>query len=301
MQRAESRYKSNRRLSRYAEHLVLSLVILLIAFVPTIWFSQYRRASELQMWFFDIGQGDATFIQTPQGSQILIDGGPDDTVLQKLSSVMWPWDRTIDAIIITHPDADHITGLVSVLEQYRVKMIIETGARSDTSFMDALAARMVEEDSDHRFVRAGDRFTFDDLQLLVEGPMQTYEHQKPKDANNTSVVLLATYGETSVLLTGDAEIEQESQMLSTLTDVDVLKVGHHGSKSSSSMPFLEKIKPEIATISSGVRNRYGHPHPVILSRLAQVRATVYRTDQDGDILLTSSLGEPTVQPQPLPF
>lgn len=301
MIRAQSRYKHVRRLSRHLEHLLLVLAILLIALIPSILLSQRQYGDQLQIWFFDIGQGDATFIQTPQGSQILIDGGPDDTVLQKLASVMWPWDRTLDAIVVTHPDADHITGLVRVLERYKVNMIIETGAESDTSFSEVLVLAIENEGSDHRLVKAGDLIAFDGLRLFVEGPEKTYENQKPKETNNASVVLLATYGETSVLLMADAEIEKETAMLSSLHDVDVLKVGHHGSATSSSVPFLAKVKPEVAMISSGLNNRYGHPHPVVLSRLSHIGAVVYRTDLDGDLLLTSSGGEPTVQPRPLPF
>lgn len=301
MKRAASRYQLNRRYTRYLEHVILSVVILALALVPTIYQAQFRYRDQLQMWFFDIGQGDATFIQTPDGTQILVDGGPDDTVLQKLAQVMLPWDRTIDAIVITHPDADHITGLVSVLDRYQVKTIIETGAQSDTSFDQALVAAIEREGAEHCLVSAGDRFAYGTLELNVVWPERTYLNEQPEETNATSIVLLAFYGGTSLLLTGDAEAQQEHAMLGRVQDIDVLKAGHHGSQTSSSVEFLETINPEITTISDGVDNRYGHPHPVVLKRLSDIGSVIYRTDEDGDLLLLSSGGEPTVQPAPLLF
>ncbi len=301
MQRADSRYHHTRRYSKQLKHVVLLGLILLIAFVPTFYSIHITHADELQIWFFDIGQGDATFIQTPEGKQILVDGGPDDRVLQKLGSVMWPWDRTLDAIVVTHPDADHITGLVNVLEQYEVREIIETGARGTTPVIRALDEVIEQEQAVHRIVKMGEVILFDGLTLHVVWPLQTYENEQPDDRNNTSIVLLAEYGQTSVLLTGDAEVESEVGMQSFLQDVDVLKAGHHGSSSSSTSAFLKQIQPEVTIISAGVDNRYGHPHPVVLDRLSQIGSKIFRTDLDGDILLTSSGEEPTIKPSPLPF
>ena len=301
MKRVQSKYKHTRRFSKQAEHLLLTLVVLLIVFVPTIFAAQYRHVNELQIWFFDVGQGDSTFIQTPEGKQILIDGGPDNSVLQKLASVMLPWDRAIDAIVITHPDADHITGLVSVLEHYEVGMVIETGARGTTPVIKALDQAVQDEQTNHRLVKANDVIKFENLSLLVDWPEQTYENQKPDDRNNTSIVLTVLFGDTRVLLTGDAEEESEKGMRDVLEDVDVLKVGHHGSVSSSSVSFLNEIQPEISVISVGEDNRYGHPHPVVLQRLSEIHSEIFRTDFGGDILLTSSGGKPTIVSSPLPF
>ena len=252
------------------------------------------------MWVFDIGQGDAIFIQTKEGQQILIDGGRDQKILQKLSSVMWPWDRTIDAIVATHPDADHITGLISVLDRYQVNTIYETGVRGETPMIDALVEAIGREEAAHTILRAGDRFDFGDVQFMIEWPTQEAVNSA-KDRNNTSIVLKLIYGSHSILLTGDAEKEVEAEIAKKIGDVDVLKVGHHGSVSSSTLTFLEQIKPEYALIPVGEKNSYGHPHPVVLSRLMQVAAQIFRTDLDGDILVTTDGTHLQVGPKSLPF
>ena len=254
----------------------------------------------LKVWFFDVGQGDAIFIETPNGQQILVDGGPNNSILQKLSSVMWPWDHTIDAIVVTHPDADHITGLVSVLERYQVKTVYETGVRGGTTMIQAFDRAIVEEQSQNNFVREGQSYNWDGVQVFVRWP--TEEAVKiQKDRNNTSIVLELVYGDTSILLTGDAEETIEEEIGFSVGDIDVLKVGHHGSKTSTSVQFLKAISPEVAVIPVGADNSYGHPHPIILERLKQVGASILRTDLDGDILLVSDSENYHVSPAFLPF
>jgi len=254
----------------------------------------------LKVWFFDVGQGDAIFIETPNGQQILVDGGPNNSILQKLSSVMWPWDHTIDAIVVTHPDADHITGLVSVLERYQVKTVYETGVRGGTTMIQAFDRAIVEEQSQNNFVREGQSYNWDGVQVFVRWP--TEEAVKiQKDRNNTSIVLELVYGDTSILLTGDAEETIEEEVGFSVGDIDVLKVGHHGSKTSTSVQFLKAISPEVAVIPVGADNSYGHPHPIILERLKQVGASILRTDLDGDILLVSDSENYHVSPAFLPF
>jgi len=254
----------------------------------------------LKVWFFDVGQGDAIFIETPNGQQILVDGGPNNSILQKLSSVMWPWDHTIDAIVVTHPDADHITGLVSVLERYQVKTVYETGVRGGTTMIQAFDRAIVEEQSQNNFVREGQSYNWDGVQVFVRWP--TEEAVKiQKDRNNTSIVLELVYGDTSILLTGDAEETIEEEVGFSVGDIDVLKVGHHGSKTSTSVQFLKAISPEVAVIPVGADNSYGHPHPIILERLKQVGASILRTDLDGDILFVSDSENYHVSPAFLPF
>jgi competence protein ComEC len=146
-----------------------------------------------------------------------------------------------------------------------------------------------------------DRFAFGDVILDVVAPTSTREGTVPEDPNEASVVILLTFGETTLLLTGDATADIEGEIANAVGDIDVLKVGHHGSMTSSSYAFLETTTPEIGVISVGAENTYGHPHPAILKRLAERNIRVLRTDQDGDILLISDGGEPTVEPSPLPF
>ena len=255
----------------------------------------------LRIWFFDIGQGDAIFIQTPTGEQILIDGGRDRRVLAKLGSVLPPWDRTLDAIILTHPDADHVGGLVDVLAHYEVDTIYETGITNQTDITHQWEEGVRKEGARHFFVKAGVPLTFGPVVLKTVWPLTVSPGAVPKDTNSFSIVLLLSYGETSVALTGDAEAEQERQFGKSLGDVDVLKAGHHGSINSSDAMFLSTVRAETAIISVGEHNWYGHPSPAVLDRLRKAGAIILRTDLDGDILLLSDGGEPELAPYLLPF
>jgi competence protein ComEC len=289
------------KLSRSYHHLVILLAIaLFVFFIPLSGKFMALRESGMRVWFFDVGQGDGMMIETPHGQQILIDGGPDQTILQKLPSIMWPWDRTIEAIFVSHPDADHITGLVSVLEQYKVETIYETGVRGGTSVIAELEQAITNEQTTHTLVRNGDAFEIDGVQIDILWPTQEAV-QTEKNRNNTSIVMRVRYGAISLLFTGDAEESVENDFAASAGDVDVLKAGHHGSRTSTSFDLLSITKPEIAIISAGEENRYGHPHPIILLRLKQIGAKIWRTDLDGDIFVFSDGSSLQSKPAFLPF
>lgn len=255
----------------------------------------------LTVWFLDVGQGDAIFIEMPTGEQVLVDGGRGSAVLAKLGSVMWPWDRSIDVVIPTHPDADHIGGLPGVFERYDVSNVYQSGAVADTDIDRALRAAIEAEGAQVLLVSEREAFIFGNVSLDVLSPVRPLPGEFVEDRNDESVVVLLTYGDTSVLLTGDAESGAEATFGALAGDVDVLKAGHHGSRTSSSESFLQIVTPEIAIISAGADNSYGHPHPAVLDRLNRAGAKVLRTDLDGDILLRSWGGEPEVFASPLPF
>lgn len=261
----------------------------------------FVSSGELRVWFFDVGQGDAIFIETPDRHQILVDGGPSQAVLSKLGQVMPPWDRSVDAIVLTHPHLDHVAGLVSALDRYDVAAIYDGGALARTGAMDAFGEDSIAEGAAIDRLVAGDRFVYGDVTIDVLAPIKAVDGTYPKDPNEASVVLLLTYRDTTILLTGDATDDVERDILSTVGDIDVLKVGHHGSRTSSSTEFLDDVTPEFAVISCGIDNSYGHPHPATIQRLEDRHVRIKRTDLDGDILLTSTGGEPTVEPSPLPF
>lgn len=255
----------------------------------------------LRVWFFDVGQGDAIFIETPTGEQILVDAGADNTVLAKLGAVMSPLDRTIDAILVTHPHEDHLAGFVEVLRRYDVGAVYETGAEHDVGTQAVFWEEVQKEGALHALVRGGKKIMLGDVQLEILAPDADLSHKHAKDPNLSSLVVRLTYGETSILLTGDAPIALEADFLSELSSpIDVLKVAHHGSAYSTSKTFLEITKPKVSIISVG-KNSYGHPHPVLLARLFEAGIKNYRTDLDGDILLTSFGEEPNIEPHPLPF
>lgn len=255
----------------------------------------------LKIWMLDIGQGDALLIEYPTGEQMLVDGGPGDFVLAKLGSVLPPWDRMIDAIIATHPDADHVSGIISVLDRYDVETIYESGVGAHTPFGQAYEERRDREHADVVQISQGDVITVGEVTLTVLWPEQTQAGEYPEKRNNVSLVFLLEYGQTSMLFTADTEEEAEDTYASRVGDIDVLKVGHHGSLTSTSWDLLELTDPEFTLISLGEDNSYGHPHPVILDRLNQVGAKIFRTDLDGDVLLTSFGGDPAVESHPLPF
>lgn len=246
-------------------------------------------SSPLTVWVFDVGQGDAIFIDGPE-KQVLIDGGPGDAVLEKLGAVLLPWDRTLDVVILTHPHADHVFGLNTVLERYAVGEVFSTLAPYDeppaVAFAQQSATPIVQGD----VIDLGDG-----AQLAVLWPAISLAGRVSEDPNDGSVVLRLTYGETTMLLTGDAGVAEEERFAAAAGNVDVLKVGHHGSDTSTGAWLLNIVDPEYAVVSVGEGNSYGHPSPIVLERLANVGATVLRTDVDGDVQISSDGGEPKVR------
>lgn len=252
-------------------------------------------SAPLKIWFLDVGQGDAILVETPGGEQVLIDGGPSRKVVQKLGGILLPWDRQIEAMVLTHPDADHVTGLAAVAESYAVGTLYESGRRGAAGAdktLDLLVDNQVT-------VRAGDSFEVGGVRFDVLWP--NADPMTFSETNDASVVLLLTYGETSVLLTGDIEAEGERAFSATLEPVDVLKVAHHGSTSSTDPLLLSAARPRMAVIPVGEGNRYGHPTDLVLSRLVSRGISIFRTDTDGEVLLTSDGGEPMLSAHPLPF
>ena len=288
-------------------HRKTTSVLIAGLFVSTIlWAGSARvllpwQERPLRVWMLDVGQGDAFFIEFPTGEQWLIDGGPDDALLGKLGSVLLPWDRTLDTVLLTHPDADHVTGLVGVLDRYKVETVYETGVRAHTPFDEAFVERMNDEEATQVFLRSGDVVSVGDVSISIVWPDDSQEGKYPEARNNVSINFVLQYGETRVLFTGDAEEIVEAVVGPRVGDVDVLKIGHHGSLTSTSWKFLQVTDPEVALISLGRENTYGHPHPVILERLVDIGAAIFRTDLHHDVLLTSYGGEPSVQASPLPF
>jgi competence protein ComEC len=237
----------------------------------------------LHVVFLDVGQGDAIFIQTPSGRQVLIDGGPSETVLlSQLGRQMPFWDRAIDVMLLTHPDSDHVTGLVPVLERYRVDTVIHRPVKMDSETYDYWLQLVETEGATVYRGEAGMRLALDEgLDMVVLHPGAELVSGEGGSANNNSVVTRLTYGQVSVLLTGDIEAEVEQWLVAegvTLAST-VLKAAHHGSCSSTTEEFLAAVDPEVVVISVGEDNDFGHPCAGVLERLGEL--PVYRTDEQG--------------------
>ncbi len=246
------------------------------------------RGGFLTIAFLDVGQGDAIFIESPTGNQVLVDGGPGQSVFSPLSSVMPFYDRSIDVVIATHPDADHIGGLPEILRRYDVDFFLDPGVSSDTGVYQALLTSLRESDSKYVIARRGMRLALGGgaaLEILF--PDRAMEGA---DTNDASIVAKLVYGGTSFLLTGDSPQKIERYLVSINgknLDVDVLKAGHHGSKTSTSGAFLGIASPDYAIISSGKNNRYGHPHKEVIELLKQFDVKILRTDEAGTVVLKS--------------
>lgn len=281
-----------RRSSR--NNRIAAVVVLLLASlaVQLMLSGRLFHPDRITVWVFDIGQGDAIFIDAPD-AQVLIDGGPDDEILEKLSTVMPFWDRSIDVVINTHPHADHVMGLDYVLERYAVGEVWVSGQEYDS---DAFAYFKELEKNEWTLVHAGDDMDLGDgARLDVLWPDIDVEGKILESTHDGNVVTEVTYGNTTILLTGDFEADRERQILDELDHVDVLKVGHHGSETSTSWELLQDITPDYAVISVGEGNDYGHPKPGVLDRLHAIGATILRTDLDGDVRITSDGDEPEVR------
>ena len=252
-------------------------------------FSYFSAPPLLRTFFFNIGQGDSAFIDTPGHFQILIDAGPSEKVLRKLNRVLPFFDRTIDMLVLTHPERDHISGLVYVLRHFRVKAVIMTGIFKYSPEYRAFLKELGQQNVLLIKAVAGERFQISkDLSLSILYPFQNYENLPGRSVNFSSVVAKISYKEVSLLFTGDIEKNQEEEIVVHYPDClrsNVLKVAHHGSKTSSSEEFLAAVFPQLAVVSVG-RNNYGQPSPKILDRLSEY-AKVFRTDRDGDIEVLS--------------
>lgn len=268
--------------------ILISLLILNIFIWPL---ALKAKEPALKVAFLDVGQGDAIYIEAPNGNQVLIDGGRDRRVLRPLGEVM-PWDdKTLDLIIATHPDADHIGGLPAVLERYEVAGVMHNGDTATTQTYRTLVTDMKEEQDTGAKVMLATRGTKINLSEEVYLEVLYPVAGMGGESNDLSVMVYLTDGVHDFLLTGDAPVLAENYLTThdgELIDVDVLKAGHHGSRTSSGSNFIKVTSPLYAIISAGADNNYGHPHAEVMSRLAQSGAQILETSKEGTIICESS-------------
>ena len=241
----------------------------------------------LHVTILDIGQGDAILVEAPSGATMLIDGGPDpELTLRRIGSKLPFFARRIDVLVLSHPHQDHVAGLVEVLDRFRVGAVLHAGIGFENPSFDRLLADASAAGIPVLAARAGQMLALDpatSVRVLYPAKADVSAPLPEGDINNGSVVLELTHGGFTALLTGDAEAPVEAALHARglLHQIDLLKVGHHGSHSSSTPAFIGAVAPSIAAISAGVDNEYGHPAPETLATLAGV--AVFRTDLDGDI------------------
>jgi len=268
-----------RELYRYA-----LLLILVVSGVGLSIFDTNSSPTYFTIHFLDVGQGDAILIQTPDGYEVLIDGGATSQVVRQLADKQSWNDRLIDVVIATHPDTDHVGGLVDVLERFQVDLIIQTEADNDSPAAIAFESAVVNERVDVRFARAG--------QLIQVGASTTIQILSPaSDTDNwrpnaASVIVRVVYGDTSFMLTGDAPDSIEDYLVGVYgagLKSDVLKLGHHGSQTSTSELWLDTVQPQYAVVSASLDNRYGHPDQSVMQRVFARNIQTSHTGTDGTV------------------
>jgi len=268
------------------QHLFLGF-FLLWGITGLLW-QESRKGFDgvLHVFFFHVPVGDAFLIKTPHGKTVFVDGGIDETVLSKLSSHLPFWYKTVDLLIISHPDLDHFAGGAAVLGKYTVKNVLISGAYNQSplfsSFLDEVQQRKIPV-----FLGTIDTaFWIDGLSFDVLFPLQKhFVGERIKSMNDSSLVFRTVFGDISFLFTGDIGMKVENKLLMSPLNMKstILKVAHHGSKTSSGSSFLQMVSPKMAVVSAGAKNRFGHPHEEVLERIQKNDTEIFITKEQGDI------------------
>jgi beta-lactamase superfamily II metal-dependent hydrolase len=249
--------------------------------------------AKLNIYFLDVGQGDASIIISPTGEVVLIDSGPSKNVILKYLENL-KIDH-IDLVIASHAHADHITGMDEIIAKYQPRAFIDPGIAHTTKTYESMINALIENDVNY-YEGTSRKITLGNIQLTILPPAEPLISQS--ELNNNSTVIRLDYQNFSCLYTGDIEKERERELCSrvdSLLDVDILKVPHHGSSSSSTPAFIKTVTPDIAIISCGEENSYDHPHDEVLALYYNLDIDIYRTDQHGTILVQTDGSNYTIQ------
>jgi len=244
----------------------------------------------LEVNFFDVGQGDSSFIESPGGYQVLIDGGPSSRILEKLGEEMPFWDKTIDLIILSHPDPDHLSGLIDVLKNYKIGLIATNGTVSSRPEFKEFENLILKNKISYITIKKNQRILIGkNISFEILAPLEDFEGREVSDFNSSSIVARMVYDKNAFLFTDDTTKSIEKKLAEENIDLsaDVLKVAHHGSKTAESEIFLNAVNPKIAVIQVGLNNQYGHPNQEVLDLLNKYGIKIFRTDKDGDIKIFS--------------
>lgn len=262
-------------------------VIAAIAISLFSFFYDFLPKNKLEIFFLNVGQADSILIKTPKNHLILIDAGNGEAVLYELNKALSFWQKNFDLVVLTHPDRDHFGGFNSFIKKYKVKNFLMAGVETNDAFYKMLLTKLDEKNINVRFANSNSDFLFDDGALIDILHPSEFLIGENELRNVSSIVLKLELKNIKILFMGDAEKDIEEALIAENQDLkaDILKVGHHGSKTSTSEIFLKKVKPEIAIISVG-RNNYGHPHQQILELLKKYDIRIYRTDINGTVKLS---------------
>lgn len=286
--------------------LKITLSSLLLVLLTAIFFLISPKDDKLHVYFCNVGQGDASYLRFPDGSDLLIDGGPNEKVLECLSKAMPFYDREITAVILTHPQADHLSGLIPVLKRYKVDYFISSPVGNNTKGYQEIEQIIREKKILVKNLYSGAKIEFGAVKFVSLWPEKEWTMAHLASANGSvlgvqstdpnlndfTVEGIITYNDLDILFTGDADIRIQDDILRQRLDIvppgslEIMKVPHHGAKTSLSEKFLDRFTPELAIISVG-KNSYGHPSEEILGRLGEKEIKILRTDQEGTIEIIS--------------
>lgn len=241
---------------------------------------------KFHIYFLDVGQGDSIFIKTPDNHQILIDGGPGNTVIERLGEVMPYFDKSLDLVVLTHPHADHVDGLVEVLKRYKVENVLITGVADDYAGYTEFLGEIMDMKIPAHIAKADEDFLFKNVMLDVVYPLKSIAGEGFENLNNSSIGIRVLYKNHSIMLSGDLEAGAEKEIVDSGENIkaDIFKAGHHGSKTANSSPYLAKIKPSTVVIQCGKDNSFGHPHKEAMERFSEESVEkIFRNDLDGTV------------------
>jgi len=262
-----------------------SLILILFLANLTIWFFEFSLPKDnLEIKFFDVGQGDSIFIRTPSNYRILIDGGPNNKVVNYLDSELPIWDRKLDLIILTHPQSDHLFGLIEVVKRFKVGKLLISGVEGSSSVYKLWIKTLHEYKIKPIIVTESSNLIISDkVKFDILWPLENFP--KVSDLNEAAIVFRLSYGNFDTLFTADAD-QKVQPYKGDLSGIEVLKVPHHGSKTGMSDDFIEKVRPKVSVITVG-KNTYGHPGVKTINQLNKFGSKIFRTDQNGTIEIVS--------------
>ncbi|MDP2684652.1 MAG: MBL fold metallo-hydrolase [bacterium] len=276
---------------KFRKTIIVYVIFIMALGLLIFLFNRTESNQELEITFFDVGQGDSIFIQTPSHQQILIDGGPDTSVVSKIGERLEFYDHHLDLVVLTHPHADHIMGLIEVLKRYEVDYVMYNDLDVDYDYYQEWEKIILENGITVLNPVEHSQIDFGEVGFKVIYPFENLESDL-EDINDSSIVLKMEYQDFSTLFTGDATVEVEEEIIQHGDNIqsNILKVGHHGSKYSSSFDWLEKVNAEYAIIQVGEYNKFNHPHKITIYKLTGLGMEILRNDEMGDITINYKNG-----------